>query len=100
MYINAAIGTSENITLISPTKLLFQFGARVFIPDDNILIDDEQCLEIGLHCTVSDHPKLVHDSTITFSGYVQTDFDVKTQAATISHRVSSLSTVHLVKLAT
>ncbi len=89
VYTNAAIGTSENINLISPTKLLFQFGARVLIPDDNILIADEQCFEIGLHCTVLDHPKLVHGSRIRFRGYVQTDFDVRTQRARISPRVSA-----------
>ena len=81
LFAFTALATSEGITIINTTVDFF-FGPSVFIPDDNILIDNEQCLEIGLRCTVLDSPSLVHGSNITFEAYVETDNRVKTQIET------------------
>ena len=87
LFAFTALATSEGITIINTTVDFF-FGPSVFIPDDNILIDNEQCLEIGLRCTVLDSPSLVHGSNITFEAYVETDNDTKSQTERIAFDVS------------
>ena len=84
-----ALATSDNITIIANTTVDFFFGPRVVIPDDNLLIDDEQCFEIGLDCTVLDLPSLVQSQVIRFEAYVETDNGVKTRRRRISLEVSS-----------
>lgn len=64
------------------------FGPRVLIPDDNIIIDDEQCFEIGLDCTVRNIPSLVDGRNIRFQAFVETDNNVQTRKRRISLRVS------------
>lgn len=84
----ADLTSSSNISLDGETRVVFFFGPRVQIPDDNILIADEQCFEIGLDCTVMDVPSLVQGTSITFEAFVETDNNVKTRTATISPIVS------------
>jgi hypothetical protein len=79
---------SSNITLEGETRVVFFFGPRVQIPDDNILIDDEQCFEIGLDCTVKNVDFLVEGRKITYEAFVETDNSVRTRTATISPVVS------------
>ena len=84
-----ALNTSENITLNETRTLItFFFGPEVLIPKDNILISAEQCFEIGLYCTVDDHPSLVHGSQIDYEAYVQTDFNITTSVRNITLNVS------------
>ncbi len=84
----AGLETSSNITIEGETRVVFFFGPRVLIPDDNELIDDEQCFEIGLDCTVPDIPSLVEGRLITFEAIVETDNNVRTRTAIISPVVS------------
>ena len=65
----------------------FFFGDRVLIPDDNILIDDEQCFEIGLDCTVRNLPSLVEGVSISFQAFVETDNRVRTRTQSVSLQV-------------
>ena len=67
--------------------MTFFFGPEVLIPKDNILISTEQCFEIGLLCTVKDHPSLVHGSSIYYRAYVQTDFNIRTSSQYITFNV-------------
>lgn len=82
------IHTSSNITLVEETTVVFFFGPRVLIPDDNICVADEQCFTIGLDCTVKNLPSLVDGKEITFSAYVETDNGVTTQTERITLVVS------------
>ena len=70
--------------------IVFFFGPRVQIPDDNILIDDEQCFEIGLDCTVRNVPALVQGEEIRFEAVVETDNRVLTSRVVTSPIVSCL----------
>lgn len=87
-YTHADLTTSSNISVVGETKVVFFFGSRVQIPDDNILIDDEQCFEIGLDCTVMDVPSLVQGRAITFEAVVETDNNIRTSTQKISPIVS------------
>ena len=83
-----ALNSTENITLNdAQTAVTFFFGPEVLIPKDNILIDTEQCFEIGLHCTVSNHPSLVDGERISYQAYVQTDFNIRTSSRYITFNV-------------
>ena len=83
-----ALNSTENITLNdAQTALTFFFGPEVLIPKDNVLIDTEQCFEIGLHCTVSNHPSLVDGERISYQAYVQTDFNIRTSSRYITFNV-------------
>lgn len=70
----------------------FFFGPRVLVPatPDNTREVNNQSFEIGLDCTVKDHSSLVNNVAITFSAYVETDNEVRTQVESISPRVSLL----------
>ena len=59
----------------------------MLIPDDNILIDDEQCFEIGIDCTVRDLSVLENGGSLSFEAYVETDNMVRTETRSISLRV-------------
>jgi hypothetical protein len=79
------LSNSSNITLKAEnTMIVFFFGPRVQIPDDNILIDDEQCFEIGLDCTVRNVPALVQGEQIPFEAVVETDNGVLTSRVVTS----------------
>lgn len=67
--------------------LTFFFGSEVLIPKDNILNHTEQCFEIGLYCTVKDHPSLVDGQQISYQAYVQTDFNIRTSSRYITFNV-------------
>ena len=82
------IHTSNNITLVDQTTVVFFFGPRVLIPDDNLRVDYDQCFTIGLDCTVKNLPSLVDGSKITFRAYVETDNGVRTHTESISPVVS------------
>ena len=83
-----ALATSNNIAMSDEITVDFLFGPNVFVPNDNLLIDNEQCFEIGLDCTVLDLPSLVHGSNITFEAYVITDGNTQTPMEIISFLVS------------
>lgn len=87
-YIIIGIHTSNNITLVGDTTVVFFFGSRVLIPNDNLRVDDDQCFTIGLDCTVKNLPSLVQGKEITFEAYIETDFDVRTQTERIYPVVS------------
>ncbi len=81
------LNSTENITL-ERNVVSFFFGDRVLIPDDNILIDDEQCFEIGLDCTVKNLLSLVEGESIAFEAFVETDNRVTTSTRNILLQVS------------
>ncbi len=83
------LDSTDNITL-DQTIVSFFFGDRVLVPDDNILIDDEQCFEIGLDCTVKNILTLVNGRSISFQAFVETDNKVRTITQRISLTVSLL----------
>ena len=87
-FLLTALNSTDNITLNdAQTMLTFFFGPEVLILKDNILNDTEQCFEIGLHCTVSDHPSLVDGEQISYQAYVETDFDIRTSSHNITLNV-------------
>ena len=61
---------------------------QFFGPDD-VLNANEQCFQIGLHCTIDDHPSLVDGVTIQYQAYVQTDFDIRSGSQYITLNVIS-----------
>ena len=84
--IHVGLNLTDNITLDN-TVVTFFFGDRVLIPDDNILIDDEQCFEIGLDCTVKNHSLLKEGKSIAFEAFVETDNKVRTATRKITLQV-------------
>lgn len=77
------LNSTNNITL-DETVVSFFFGDRVLIPDDNILIDDEQCFEIGLDCTIRNLSTLTNGQRISFQAFVETDNKVRTPTRSVS----------------
>lgn len=89
LYNSTALDTTDNITYDQNNNIVsFFFGSRVLIPDDNILIDEEQDFEIGLDCTVRNLSFLVQGKTISFRAFVETDHEVRTTTRVISPVVS------------
>ena len=69
--------------------MYFFFGPAVFVPKDNVLISNEQCLKIGILSTIADHASLVQGSSISYEAVVETDFNITTNYSSISINVRS-----------
>lgn len=56
----------------------FLFGLNVTVPGNNTILSDEQDFEIALQSTVLDDSRLVHNSRLTYTAFVETDFGHRT----------------------
>ena len=84
---SADLNTTDNITM-DGNVVSFVFGEKVLIPDDNVVIDDEQCFEVGLDLSIRDLITIEDGDEVCFQAFVGTDNRVRSQTRTICMTVS------------